>query len=1002
MNRISELKFKVYHSMPVGGKHRTTERDMTLSKIRESIRLILKTYNMNGYSPITVGVGGGSSSGDYIRIDIEGYVFGFGRVDHHVLSIERPSNLPEEMFFNIEDSLDKEFGSMVKKAEMKFLVKVVKWDANNNKLLSRGSMSVGEIKNTMRKFFDFDDLIEVENPKKSFKTRGLDFITIHNENVFVEEGHSIIIDRPEDMDEELFQKILKGAGLLEEHEIKALGRSLSKRAEMKFNVLVGEWFNDGTGSPLKRNKMSIGGVKDQIRNTFDFDEPIVLEKKSDAIWIENEHRDGNGHTIIIKCPEDMDEKLFQKILKGAGLWEERDIKALGRSLSKRAERKFNVSVVGWDANNSRVLKRGKMTIGEIKDQIRNTFDFEEQVSAETVREMYSLSSLKIDEVQITNEHREADAGHSVIIYRPEDMDQDLFMRIIKRARLWKEHDIRSLGRSISKRAEMRFDISVYDWTKPYQATTKYKWSLKEIVSYVREEFLSDKGGVSISLDPDKRMVTVAYTRYGKVDDGLTLRIHRPSTMDWEVFYKILRRVDLTDSFMQYESKLYKRAEMRFELLVVRSRSGSRRNEMATRKEIENYVRDFNDVKTWSMEGSEWISVEGRNKEDNDLWVLHIKKPDNMEWRTFLMVLGGTGLEVDQFKNRKAEMKFDLTFIYDDGSGAGDMVDVVKGTLKDAKNYIRNNFKRGKKIHIEVEYSSDNVFYSQPDIEEGESSYEMYIGCPEGMKWELFLKILEGAGLLNTPKVNSLVKMKRKAELIFRVNYKSLHKHEKGFFAPSMDFLPMKQIIERMRIFYTGLRSLKDGVVDIHVKLRPSKYTLPSDVTYTFSTDSYRATLAIISPDTISPQVFLNILKGAGIYADNNEYDEKRIVRKRILKKSSIQKSAELKFDARRETWEVRGGKKHMDTEDKDMTLTEIKDKIREYFKHSYDGTASELEIDSYKRYQLVELYNQKHDECRTKGTVIMIACPDDMEWETFLKIIRLSGLLDENKVKRMY
>ena len=665
MNRISELKFKVYHSMPVGGKHRTTERDMTLSKIRETIRLILKTYNMNGYSPITVSVGGGSSSGDYIRIDIEGYIFGTGRVDHHVLSIERPSNIPEEMFFNIEDSLDREFGSMVKKAEM------------------------------------------------------------------------------------------------------------------KFKVLVGEWFNDGSSTPLKRNKMSIGGVKDQIRNTFKFDEPIVLEKKSDAIWIENEHRDGNGHTIIIKCPEDMDEGLFQNILKGAGLWE--------------------------------------------------------------------------------------------------------------------EHDIRSLGRSISKRAEMKF-----------------------------------------------------------------------------------------------------------ELLVVRSRSGSRRNEMATRKEIENYVRDFNDVKTWSMEGSEWISVEGRNKEDNDLWVLHIKKPDNMEWRTFLMVLGGTGLEVDQFKNRKAEIKFDLTFIYDDGSGAGDMVDVVKGTLKDAKNYIRNNFKGGRNIHIEVEYSSDNVFYSQPDIEEGESSYEMYIGCPKSMKWEVFLKVLEGAGLLNTPKVNSLVKMKRKAELIFRVNYKSLHKHDKGFFAHDTDFLPMKQIIERMRLFYTGLRSLKDGVVDIHVKLRPSKYDLSSDVTYTFSTDSYRATLAIISPDTMSPQVFLKILKGAGIYADNNEYDEKRIVRKRILKKSSIQKSAELKFDTRRETWEVRGGKKHMDTEDKDMTLTEIKDKIREYFKHSYDGTASELEIDSYKRYQLVELYNQKHDECRTKGTVIMIGCPDDMKWETFLMVIRSSGLLDENKVKRMY
>ena len=74
-------------------------------------------------------------------------------------------------------------------------------------------------------------------------------------------------------------------------------------------------------------------------------------------------------------------------------------------------------------------------------------------------------------------------------------------------------------------AGMKFDVEIWDWSE--SSSLNYKWTVKEIVSYVRNKFLLDEGSVAIKPEKNEGFMNISYSRFGKINDGVTLNILCP-------------------------------------------------------------------------------------------------------------------------------------------------------------------------------------------------------------------------------------------------------------------------------------------------------------------------------------------------------------------------------------------------------------------------------------------------------------------------------------------
>ena len=136
--------------------------------------------------------------------------------------------------------------------------------------------------------------------------------------------------------------------------------------------------------------------------------------------------------------------------------------------------------------------------------------------------------------------------------------------------------------------------------------------------------------------------------------------------------------------------------------------------------------------------------------------------------------------------RLAELKFDVRHVvYREGSfeRGKDM----KLPLSDIKKYIADNFnKEDSVVSIDIDkiYSKNVTIDNELSRGGGE---QLFISPPKGMKWDLFLTLLERRGLLDEDKVRGLFRrgVQKRAELHFDVEItryyiRNLHRANERF------------------------------------------------------------------------------------------------------------------------------------------------------------------------------------------------------------------------------
>ena len=269
--------------------------------------------------------------------------------------------------------------------------------------------------------------------------------------------------------------------------------------------------------------------------------------------------------------------------------------------------------------------------------------------------------------------------------------------------------------------------------------------------------------------------------------------------------------------------------------------------------------------------------------------LFISPPKSMRWELFLTLLGREGL-LDEDKVRRlfrrgvqkrAELKFDVRHVVY-SSSVDDDVKFHKLPLSGIKKYIADNFnKKGGVVSIDEDKNTkDVVIYNEAQSNYGQTykgeSLELY--SPKGMKWELFLTLLEREGLLDEDKVRRLFRrgVQKRAELHFdveitRYHISNLHKGNERFrklantkqrftfneikdslFSTSEDYERNQKT--RDSYFFSRYDFFqRDGVIT-------ARFTFKEEIEEWDS--GYITYIYVTKPDHLSKKLFESMIKGA--------------------------------------------------------------------------------------------------------------------------------------------
>jgi hypothetical protein len=309
--------------------------------------------------------------------------------------------------------------------------------------------------------------------------------------------------------------------------------------------------------------------------------------------------------------------------------------------------------------------------------------------------------------------------------------------------------------------------------------------------------------------------------------------------------------------------------------------------------------------------------------DNYQFKIHIPNPFGIGKNTevFLKILEGAGLyrtgtnnngaidyHVEESMKKSAELKFEVERVEDffgiKASWANKKKLTIKEILLDVQTTLHffNSLSGDVSIEKKVWYDKFSKNYIEGKIRltrtimDGNKAMfdtkDYYITQPQSMPDSVFESIM---GSLEK---QIMGKMKRTAELKFKFFLREPSNLSGEKLKGELSLLSLKRMMKK---YYKELESKRDGVVRVKVFQlkgidRTVRKKVADEVRYIFQTDNYKFTVYISNPFVKQNELFLKVLEGAGLYDTGTTDSSYRGVYVRDnIKKSSIQKSAELKF-----------------------------------------------------------------------------------------------------------